>query len=496
MTLKRVAIIGAGAGGLAAAIDMARAGWQVDLFERGSHVGGKMCEAQLAGQGIDAGPTVFTMRWVFEQLFADAGRKFQQVVDHRPAQCLARHFWTQGGRLDLHPSVADSATAIAEFSGAKEADGYRRFMADSESLYNLLKDSFMDADKPSPLGLGRRMGPSGLFQLAKIAGLRSYWQQLDRYFNDPRLKQLFARYATYVGSSPLKSPALLMLIAWVEQTGVWLLPGGMQSLASAMAQLATDLGACIHLNTEVSVLNVQRDQLAGVKLNNGDELKFDAVIYNGDFAALSGGLLGEAARAAVPSVQPRQRGLSAVTWCLNARTTGAALQYHNVCFSHRYAEEFTAIFERKQITNHPTVYVCAQDRIDGNTPGNSERLLLLINAPARGDMAPMTAEVIEQLREATWRVLDECGIHIAHDPNSSSCASPTDFHQRFQGSGGSLYGRATHGLMSSFARPGARSSVKGLYLAGGTVHPGPGVPMATISGRLAARALLADQIRR
>lgn len=493
MNSKRVAIIGAGAGGLAAAVDMACAGWQVDLFERSNTVGGKMRQLQVAGKAIDAGPTVFTMRWVFEQLFADAGHNFQQAVHHRSAQCLARHFWTQGGQLDLHPNVAESANAIANFSNAQEAEGYRQFMADSARLYELLKDSFMAADKPNPMTLAKRMGLGGLLQLAKIAGTRNYWQQLDRYFRDPRLKQLFGRYATYVGSSPLQSPALLMLIAWVEQTGVWLLPGGMHSLACAMAQLAADLGVRIHLGADITMLDVHKGRVSGVTIGSSDKIKFDAVVYNGDFAALSCGELGEHVRPAAPVVRPAQRGLSAITWCANARTGGAPLQYHNVCFCDHYAEEFKAIFERNQITTTPTVYVCAQDRIDGHVPSDSERLLLLINAPASGDLAPMTTENIEGLRALTWQVLADCDIHIDYQRDNSTSTSPAEFHQLFQGSGGSLYGRATHGLMSSFARPGARTAIKGLYLAGGTVHPGPGVPMATLSGRLAANALLADQ---
>ena len=199
----RVGVIGAGVGGLAAAIDLARGGCEVDLFERASEPGGKMRQVGVNGVDVDAGPTVFTMRWVFEDLFEGAGSKLSEELNLSRASILARHAWTDGGRLDLYEDIDQSVEAIREFSDEKNADGYKAFCIRSKELYLALKDTFIAAEKPSPLGLVSRVGLAPFFgAMWETSPHRDLWRALDRYFSDPRLKQLFGRYSTYVGSSP------------------------------------------------------------------------------------------------------------------------------------------------------------------------------------------------------------------------------------------------------------------------------------------------------
>ena len=492
MSQDRVIVIGAGAGGLAAAAELAAAGREVIVLESAAAVGGKMHQVRSGEHWIDAGPTVFTMRWVFEELFETCGEQFASRIPFHPITTLARHWWTTGGSLDLHADPQVTAADIAAFSGSADAEGYLRLCRDSGKVFDLLKNTFMAAPRPNPLSLAARIGLRKLTELRRLRPHQSLWDALGDYVLDPRMRQLFGRYATYIGSSPLETPATLMLITHAEQQGVWVLPGGMTSLARAMQHLSESHGAVFRLNTPVAEINAERGRVSGVTLQSGEQLKAETVVFNGDRSALATGQLGLDVTHASTVTTNTQRGLSAVTWCLRADSAGFPLSYHNVFFDQNYPQEFTSLFNEQRVPERPTVYVCAQDRLMLGQPEGPERLLVLVNAPANGDVADWTLEDMAQVTARAEAVLADCGLKLSLNSATRRTANPADFAHRFPGSGGSLYGQATHGLLSSFSRPGAKTRLPGLYLAGGTVHPGPGVPMATLSGRLAAQAVLAE----
>ncbi|MBK1648989.1 CrtD protein [Rhabdochromatium marinum] len=494
---ERVIIVGAGVGGLAAAIVLAARGLDVELFERAPTPGGKLREAAVGTARIDAGPTVFTMRWVFEELFAAAGTSLDAELALTPAQMLARHAWSQDQRLDLFADLQRSADAIGQFAGAREARGFLRFSADARNIFTTLKDSFITNSRTTPAGLMQRVGLGGLGGLINIKPYSKLWPVLGSYFKDPRLRQLFGRYATYCGSSPFLSPATLMLVAHVEQEGVWLVEGGMHQLAQTMARVASRLGVRLHYSAPVAEILIEHGRAAGIRLDSGATHQADAVVMNADTAALGAGLFGSQAARATPATPPQARSLSALTWSLVAETTDFPLVRHTVFFSRDYPAEFRDLLQRQRLPHEPTVYICAQDRSDHDTgtppPSGPERLLCLVNAPATGDHHDFTPAEINACAERTFALLARCGLQVRQQPEWTQITSPTQFNQMFPASGGALYGRASHGWMASFSRPGARSKLPGLYLAGGTTHPGPGLPMATLSGRLAAASLLADR---
>jgi 1-hydroxycarotenoid 3,4-desaturase len=285
-----------------------------------------------------------------------------------------------------------------------------------------------------------------------------------------------------------------MLIAHVEQQGVWVVDGGMVRLAEAMKDLATRLGAVSRENATVAEIIVRNGRARDVLLAGGERIEADGVICAADCSALAAGLFGSGVMRAVPAPQPAKRSLSAITWALEASVSGFPMTRHNVFFSRDYAAEFDAVFRRGTVPAEPTVYVCAQDREggDGVADGMRERLLVLINAPANGDHHDYTAAEIEQCATRTFGVLANRGLTVDRRAEATTVTSPTGFAKLFPATGGALYGQAVHGAMAAFRRPGARSAIPGLYLAGGSVHPGPGLPMATLSGRLAAASLLED----
>ncbi|MGD9195777.1 MAG: FAD-dependent oxidoreductase, partial [Methyloceanibacter sp.] len=238
----RAVVIGAGIGGLTAAVELAARGLEVEVLERAPSPGGKMRQLVLDDRPIDSGPTVLTMRWVFEQLFDSVGETFDSQLSLEQAEVLARHSWRGGARLDLFAEVARSADAIGDFAGAKEAARFRAFCDRARATYETLEGPFIKAREPTPLSLTRKAGIKGLGDLWRISPFTTLWSALGGYFKDPRLRQLFGRYATYCGSSPFEAPATLMLVAHVEQEGVWLVEGGMHALARTLEACAKRKG--------------------------------------------------------------------------------------------------------------------------------------------------------------------------------------------------------------------------------------------------------------
>jgi len=217
------------------------------------------------------------------------------------------------------------------------------------------------------------------------------------------------------------------------------------------------------------------------------------VVVNADPAAVAGGLFGASAARAVAPVPAAERSLSAITIALLAETAGFPLVRHNVFFSDDYAREFDDLFSRKTLPASPTVYVCAQDRDDADVAESApQRLLCLVNAPPVGDTAKLTVTEIEQCETRLFARLAHCGLTVRATPARRVRTTPADFHRLFPATGGALYGPAVHGAMASFRRPGARTRLPMLFLAGGGTHPGAGVPMAALSGRLAASSVLED----
>jgi 1-hydroxycarotenoid 3,4-desaturase len=492
---RRIVVVGAGMGGLAASIALATRGFQVTTLDAADGPGGKMREVEAGGRNIDAGPTVLTMPWVFEQIFEDAGVRLTGAVALSRTMRLARHAWGDGSRLDLYSDVDQSAEAIADFAGAREADGYRGFCKRAESIYRTLRDTFIIGSRPGPLELAMRVGLARLPDLLGISPFTTLSRALEDHFSDPRLRQLFGRYATYCGSSPFLAPATLMLVAHVEREGVWMVEGGMARLAEALGELARTRGAELRFGQRVAQIVIENGRAAGVETDEGERIAADAIIWNGDAAALGDGSMGPEAARAVAATPAAHRSLSALTWAMTARVEGFPLVRHNVFFSRDTRSEFDDIFRNSRLPSSPTVYVCAQDRGEAASPEErhaEERLFCLVNAPTRPADRPLTDAEIMSCEQACFQMLERSGLRIASNPGSIRRTTPEDFASLYPSTRGALYGRATHGWRASFARAGSKTRLPGLYLAGGSVHPGPGAPMAALSGRQAAMRVMAD----
>lgn len=486
-----IVVIGAGIAGLGAAARLAQAGERVIVLERHGAPGGKIRTLPSVAGPVDTGPTVLTMRHIFDDLFACLGEHIEDHVGLVRQNMIARHFWRDGSQLDLFDDDERNIAAITAFAGSRAARQFIAFSSRAKTLFEGFDAPMMQAAEPSFTALAKHvaMRPALARQMAPASTLHSL---LQRSFDDPRLVQLFGRYATYVGGSPYRAPALLSLIWQAESAGVWAVRGGIHKLADALARLAQARGATFCYNAHVSEITVQDGRITGVMLQDGSAIPTQTVIFNGDPRALAMGDLGSDCTGVAPQTKTLPRSLSAQVWAFAAKPSGPELGHHNVFFRDDPKTEFDAL-ERGQISDNPTLYICAMDRGLPDPPPEIERFEIIANAPPT-TVAQARPQEFAPCQTRTFQTLAAFGLRFDPVPEQAALTAPQQFARLFPQTAGSLYGQSPHGTMAAFQRPTARTPIKGLYLAGGGVHPGAGVPMATLSAKHAAEAILSDRI--
>ncbi len=482
---NKVVIIGAGIGGLAAALRLSHAGCDVTVLEAHSTPGGKIRTIPSAAGPVDAGPTVLTLRAVFEDLFEDVGLSLDDHVTLTQLHTLARHYWDDGTTLDLTIDPEINFANVRAAFGEKSAREFIRFSARTARLFDAFDGPMMQTNAPSQLDLTRRVLRQPRL-IGDMAPHRTLAGLLEVSFSDPRLRQLFGRYATYVGGSPYTSPALLSLIWQAEAKGVWTVKGGMRALAQAVATCAETFGATFRYNTPALAIHQANGQTTGVETAEGT-VEADTVLFNGDPRALSTGALGPDFGGVIPKAATEPRSLSAFVGAFAAAPSGPSLAHHTVFFGTDLKAEFTDL-ARGRVPTDATLYLCAQDHAKA-CENELQRFEVILNAPAGLNMSK---EEKAQCQTLIFERFKAFGLHFTPTPDPGAMTTPTEFGTLFPASQGALYGRSPQGLMAAFKRPTARTNIKGLYLCGGGAHPGAGVPMATLSARHAAEAILSD----
>ena len=454
----RICILGAGIGGLAAAMLLAAAGRVVMIVARAETLGGT-ARAMPPAHGI-------TMLPVFEALFGAAA-----MPPLTRQRLLARHLWSDGATLDIVDGIQANADAIGRFAGPAASQGYRDFAARGQRYFEALQKPFIETHRPAATALSTN---ATMMRRLGLAALAPLWEGLAEHFAAPRLRQVFARAACCVGASPLQAPATLMMISHIEQQGVWQVEGGVMALVEAMAAHAMAQGATIRLGTEAVDIRLRGGRVAGVALANGEILPADAVIANADAAAIGAGLLGREAAKAVPALPANKRSFSAIIWRLKPRDMPA----QSIFLPDEPTAEFTELHYRNRLATQPSLQISG-----GSTA--------MVMAPARTDTRPLPPEALTACAAAARALAAAAGHNFEFEDDVPQ--TPDDFTRHYPGTGGALYGQAAHGWSASFARPVARTSLPGFYLCGGGTHPGAGVAMAAISGRLAAERVMENR---
>jgi phytoene desaturase len=486
-----IVVIGAGIGGLSAAISLAAAGRRVLVLEQQAQVGGKMSQVVAEGYRFDTGPSVITMRHVIEDLFRLAGRDLADYLDLVAVEPLTRYLFPDGRRLDVTRDWPNLARQIADFDPADVA-GYLRFLAFASDIHRVTGPVFIYNEPPS-LGSFLRVPPRDMLRV-------DAWSTMDRaisrYVRNPQLRQLLARFATYVGASPYHAPATLSVVAHVELTGgVWYPRGGVYAIAEAMARLASDLGVEIRTSVPVQEIIVERGRAIGVHTRTGERIAAAHIVANVDVATVYNRMLPPDA---VPSHTARRLGAlptscSGFVMLLGVQREHRELAHHNILFCADYRREFEDIFRRGVPPTDPTVYVAITSKSDpSHAPEGCENWFVLVNAPPLGDAFDW-ATGVPAYRELVLSTIARHGFDIRNHIAYEQIRTPHAIADLTGAWRGALYGISSNNPLNAFRRPHIRCPhVRGLYFAGGTTHPGGGVPMVTLSGMTAANILMRD----
>ena len=471
--MSRVVVIGAGVGGLAAAARLAALGHQVTVCERADEIGGKLGRLRLDGHVFDTGPSLLTLPQVFRDLFADTGAPLDSVLSLRRVEPIARYHYADGTTFDATGDLDAFCAALDDALTPGSGDDWRRFLAHAERVWEVTRGPFLE----SPLG-----GVRELLALSRRVGdLRTVapWQTLRdvgrAYLRDPRLRVFLDRYATYTGSDPRQAPAALASIPFVEQRyGAWWVEGGLHRLGVAIAERAVERGAVLRLGAAVTQVTTSGSRVDGVALSDGERLPADVVVANVDAAHLYGELVTDARAARARRRLTRtERSLSGFVVLLGLSQPVAGLAHHTVWFPADYDAELDAVFRHPQPVADPTIYVSSPD---------ARSLFLLVNASGALDWDLLA----ESYADHVVALLAARGLDVRTDVEVRAVLTPADLERRTGAVGGAIYGTSSNGARAAFLRPANRSPVPGLFLVGGSAHPGGGLPLVTLSARIVA----------
>ncbi|TWU00363.1 Diapolycopene oxygenase [Botrimarina colliarenosi] len=497
---KRVAIVGGGLGGLAAACTLAARGYKVALFERNATVGGKAVQLRRDGYRFDMGPTILTLPSVLRRIFAEAGHDLDQRLELVKLDPQWRCFFEDRSVLDLVADVPQMKQTLDAFSGRPEvAAGYEKFISTSARLHEISDRFFF---WKSVGGIGDTMDMSTTFDAKVLSDLmalrmgRTVAGTVRSHVPDERVAQMIDHFTQYVGSSPEASPAVLCGIAHMQtEEGVWYPMGGTRAVPEALAKLAGELDIEVHTDTPIRRILTQNGQAVGVETESGERHDADAVVSNCDSVITHKELLGEGADSPFLRRRKYEPACSGVVLYLGLNRRFDQLLHHNFVFSEDPHEEFDAIYHRGVPAPDPTAYLCAPAVTEpGVAPDGGEALYILVHTPYRRDGQDWR-ELLPAYRETILDKLQRtAGMEGLRDAIVvEEALTPADIESRYNVLRGAIYGLASHGRFFGAFKPANRSrDVKGLYLAGGAAHPGPGMPMVLMSGWIAADSLDAD----
>ena len=474
-------------GGMAAAVRLKVKGHDVTILEQSARPGGKLARYERDGFVFDTGPSLFTLPAVYRDLFLKTGGALEDAVDIQPLDTAFRYRFADGSTLEV-PGVDPGriARAMGDQLGGSASDDWRGLMARAGEVWRITRGPFLQ----SPLeGAGTLVrlatDPREVRAVAPFTSLRNLGR---KHLSDPRQVTLLDRYATYQGSDPRKAPAALMTVPYVEQTfGAWHLGGGVATLADALAARCAERGVTMRLNADAARILTNAAGVTGVQLADGEFVDADIVVANCDATRLYTHMLDDPrSRKPLRRIRRTTPSLAGFVILLALRGRTEGVRHHNVWFPHDYDAEFDAVFGGRPVAD-PTIYACVPDDERMQPDGDHESWFVLVNAPRSG---PVDWDALrESYADHVLDVMARRGFDVRDRILWREVRTPADLDRSVRAPGGSIYGTSSNGTRAAFLRPANISPVPGLYLVGGSAHPGGGLPLVGISAEIVAEAV-------
>jgi len=480
--LKKIGIIGSGVAGLSSAIHLKAAGHEVTIFEANSYPGGKLTAFEQDGFRFDAGPSLFTMPQLLDSLFEVAGKNPRDYYNFQKIDPGCHYFWEDGTRFSAASNI-DSFSAQAEKTFGINQSKVKKYIEDSFELYDITEDVFLKNSLHKASTYLKLSTLRSFAQLYKAHLFTTMNQVNERKLNHPKLTQFFNRYATYNGSNPYSAPGTLTVVPTLEfRWGTFLPTGGMHEITKSLVRLAEDIGVKFNYSERVEEITINEAKASGISTSSGT-YAFDTVVSNMDVIPTYKKLL---PNQRIPGkVESQERSSSALIFYWGIDEEFDELGLHNIFWSEDYQKEFSLLFEKKEITDDPTVYINITSKYEKNdAPKGSENWFVMVNAPhvANQDWTEIEKKTKQNIVQKLSRMLDtdiEPLIKTERVLDPSGIAQQTSSHL------GSLYGTSSNDRLSAFLRhPNFSSEIKNLYFCGGSVHPGGGIPLCLLSGKI------------
>ena len=480
--MSKAIVIGAGIAGIASAIRLTLKGHQVEVFEATNAAGGKLSEIKMDSFRFDAGPSLFTMPQYVDELFVLAGKNPRDYFNYNKLDTICNYFYEDGTEIHAYADPLKFSEEIA-VKTTDTANSVLAFLDRSREIYEITNPVFLQRSLHKIRSYLNWETLSSVFRFHRIDAFRSMNKSIASRFMDNRTIRLFNRYATYNGSNPYKAPATLNVIPHFEQHfGAYFPKGGMYSIVSSLMNLAEDLGVIFHFNHYVEQIEIKGNKVCGLKVA-GKSYSADLIVSNMDVWYTYKRLL---PNIKVPErILDQERSSSALIFYWGINKSFPTLDLHNIFFTENYQEEFRQIWDEKNIYSDPTVYVHISSKINADdSPKGNENWFTMINVPS--DTGQNWDELIKLSRK---NIIDKLSRILGNDISKhiicESILDPRGIDSKTFSYQGSLYGSSSNNQFSAFLRHANFSSkVSGLYFAGGSVHPGGGIPLALLSAKI------------
>ena len=488
--MKKVVVIGAGIGGISTAIRLAKKGYDVTVLEKSNYVGGKCRTVTYDGFTFDAGPSLLTIPAVFRDLFMKSGKRIELLLDLKPVDPAFEYRFADGESIKFkNLSIRENANEIERVLGKKEGDAWHNLMQRAERMWDISRIPFIE----SAFNIKSFIKSLSIEKILSIAPFTSLDKYVARFSKNPKIKNIVNRYATYSGSDPRKAPAALLTIPFIESSfGAWHISGGLGKLSQALHARALDLGIEIKLNIEVEEILIWQGSVTGVTTKSGETLSADIVVANADASLVYEKLIKSSnrklnsERKKIKKAVQSFSGFSIFLALDNSKVSNPPkLNHHTVFFPHQYEEEFVDLFDRGEPVKDPAIYICAPDDTEMRPSGNFEAWSILVNAPIHNPESGIDWRRIEsEYAQKIIRKLDQLGLQVSERLLFMKFKSPADLELETSAPGGSIYGTSSNGVRAAFMRARNRSKINGLFLVGGSAHPGGGLPLVGISSEI------------